>query len=346
MKGTFESGLFPRVVTVCAIAFFAVLFCGCREKSKRFGEGPVDLTKWTAINYSYPANKQPTANWVISEDKLSVTQEVNADPSIFLSDRNLLDTSISGTWLVNSSSDDDFMGFVFAYQDPGRFYLFDWKGKTQADLDVGRAEQGMCVKIVTAPYSGKLEPGKPFDGKDLWHTQGVQGKVRLLDHEPTEGWKAHKPYHFRLDFRPGNFHIVVKDGDRVIYNKTFQDATYTSGRFGFYNFSQGGVAYRGFETKKLPAEGVQWRVFGPPVVSFITFVGIAFTIVMVFGISLVWWGVLSLAAFVLFAVAAIVALVLDLGFLWLILLSLAVFALLVLCLVFVAICCRGPSAAG
>jgi hypothetical protein len=85
---------------------------GCRETSKRFGEGPVDLTKWKAINYSYPANKQPTANWVISGDKLSVTQEVNADPSSFLSDRNLLDTSISGTWFVNSSSDGDFMCIV------------------------------------------------------------------------------------------------------------------------------------------------------------------------------------------------------------------------------------------
>ncbi|MEW6354859.1 MAG: hypothetical protein AB1696_00920 [Planctomycetota bacterium] len=252
---------------ICVALILGLAFAGCREEQKRFGQGPVDLTKWTAINYIYPDNQQPTANWTLSDDKLSVTQTVNADPSIFISDRDLLDTSISGTWLVTDSGDDDFIGFVFAYQNPGRFYLFDWKGKAQDDPKVGRAEQGMCVKVVDAPYAGKLEPGKPFDGKDLWHTQGVAGKVKLLHHEPTEGWTVQKPYHFQLDFHPGNFRIVVKDGDRVIYDKAFRDAAYTTGRFGFYNFSQGGVVYKGFQTLELPSEaGYTWLVTPWPIV--------------------------------------------------------------------------------
>jgi hypothetical protein len=215
----------------------------------------VDLTRWTALCYTYPANHQSTAEWVLSDDKRSVTQTVNADPSIFLSDRELLDTTISGTWLVTANDDDDFIGFVFAYQDPGRFYLFDWKGGTQDDSGVGHAERGMAVKVVDAPYSGKLEAGKPFDGKDLWHTEGVAGKVKLLHHEPTEAWVSKKPYQFRLDFHPGNFRIVVKDGERVLYDKAFQDRTYQGGRFGFYNFSQGGVVYEGFATVRLPGAG-------------------------------------------------------------------------------------------
>jgi syndecan 4 len=186
---------------------------------------------------------------------------VNAAPSIFLSDRELLDTSISGTWLVTEGGDDDFIGFVFAYQNPGQFYLFDWKGGTQDDSSVGHAERGMAVKIVDIPCSGKLEAGKPFDGKDLWHTEGVQGKVKLLHHEPTEGWAPNKPYQFRLDFHPGNFRIVVKDGERVLYDKTFQDQTHKGGRFGFYNFSQGGVVYKGFTTVRLPGPtGHSFRV--------------------------------------------------------------------------------------
>ena len=221
-------------------------------------EGPVDLKSWTAVNYSYPLNKQSYAKWEVSADGQSVTQTVNADPSVFVSDHDLGRATLSGTWLVQTRDDDDFIGFVFGYQDPGRFYLFDWKRNSQQDSGVGTATRGMCVKVVAVAYqgrpSGRLEPSKPFDGLDLWHTDGVQGRVRLLHHEPTEGWKAHHPYRFRLDFIPGRFRILVTDSERVLLDKTFEDDTYRTGRFGFYNFSQGRVTYRGFETVAIPVE--------------------------------------------------------------------------------------------
>ena len=207
--------------------------------------------------YSYPANHQTEAKWVLSDDKQFVTQTVNADPSVFLSDRELLNTTISGTWLVTTADDDDFIGFVFAWQNPGQFYLFDWKSAAQNDSYTGDAKQGMAVKVVNVPCPKTVDGSRLFDGKDLWDTAGVPGKVKLLNHEPVEGWERNKPYQFRLDFHPGKFRIVVKDGERLLYDKTFHDQTSASGRFGFYNFSQDGVVYRQFQTVEL-GTGIRW----------------------------------------------------------------------------------------
>ena len=231
-----------------SIPVILALLIFCFSCSKKFGEGTVDLSEWKAANYN--VQEQPYAEWVLSEDKLSVTQTVNADPSVFVSDLNLGKTSIQGTWYVNSRDDDDFIGFVFAYQDPGHFYLFDWKGAEQ-----GSARQGMAIKIVSAPFkgpdSGNLEANLPFTKTDLWPTDGSEGKVTLLQFESTVGWQYQKPYKFQLDFRPGVFRIMVKDGEQILFDKTLEDNTYQSGKFGFYNYSQGGVVYEGFETAQL-----------------------------------------------------------------------------------------------
>lgn len=67
-------------------AFFVILLL-CFSCSREFGEGKVDLSKWNPVNYN--VEDQPYADWILSEDKLSVTQAVNADPSIFVSDLSL-----------------------------------------------------------------------------------------------------------------------------------------------------------------------------------------------------------------------------------------------------------------
>ena len=46
---------------------------------------------------------------------------------------NLSDAQMEGTWRVNTSNDDDFIGFVFGYQNSQHFYLFDWKQADQND---------------------------------------------------------------------------------------------------------------------------------------------------------------------------------------------------------------------
>ena len=131
--------------------------------------------------------------------------------------------------------------------------MFDWKAESQEG-----AKRGMSLKVVDTAYaagaSGNLPPGQPFEEAELWITEGVPGKTRLLHHEDTAGWEFDRPYTFRLDFGSGEFRIIVKEDGKTLYDRTQQDSTYPSGRFGFYNYSQGRVVYEGFETRRLPGK--------------------------------------------------------------------------------------------
>ena len=243
----------------------AILLCqGCGKKAERI-EKWVDLSGWKEVIYHYPANGQGRGTWKLSNDNQWATQKINGDPTILVSDIDVTGSTVEGSWLIKGRSDDDLVGFVFGYQDPGHFYLLDWKKGTQDDRKCGLAKQGISIKIAAADYSGpesgKLKASQPFDGKDLWNTEGTEGKVTLLYHEKTEGWKFEKEYGFILKFDPGSFTVTVMDGERTIFSKKIKDKTYKNGKFGFYNFSQAPVIYKGFKTiTVIPAKHFPWWV--------------------------------------------------------------------------------------
>ena len=201
----------------------------------------IDLSAWSVVQYELLS--QPDANWILSSGNTVATQTVNADASILLSDFDATNTVINGSWEVPTNSDDDFMGFVFGYQNRGQYYLFDWKQGDQAD-PLGFAERGMSIKIVNVP--GAADPG----GSDLWPTAG-SSRVTSLFHNQIP-WNDSTLYHFHLDFRPGRFKIEVKQGSTTLFSETIIDNTFQSGKFGFYNYSQGPVRYQGFTVDPAP----------------------------------------------------------------------------------------------
>ncbi|MCA2837876.1 MAG: putative Ig domain-containing protein, partial [Microcystis sp. M078S1] len=199
----------------------------------------IDLSTWSRVQYEL--NSQSDANWILSSDNTKVEQTINADASILLSDFNLNSDRIEGSWRVNTSNDDDFMGFVFGYQDSQHFYLFDWKQSNQDDL-LGFAEQGMSIKVVNADSA--------LTGRDFWSTIGNEDRVKTIFHN-TVSWSDFVDYQFSLDFTPGEFTITVSQGDTILESVTIEDDTYTSGQFGFYNYSQGNVIYQGFTQSEI-----------------------------------------------------------------------------------------------
>ncbi|HWS88127.1 MAG TPA: RHS repeat-associated core domain-containing protein [Pyrinomonadaceae bacterium] len=201
------------------------------------GDGElVDLAPWSVQQFGSGG-----AHWVKDAANHSVTQLHNSDPTMLLSDFNLGDGQMEGTWRVETTSDDDLMGFVFGYQGPGRFYLFDWKQSDQPD-GLGFAERGMSLKV----FNAATPPG----GADFWPTDGNGPRVRTLYHN-TVPWEDFTDYHFTLQFRPGRIRIVVRQGEAVLADFTVNDATYADGRFGFYNYSQEAVKYSGFRRASL-----------------------------------------------------------------------------------------------
>ena len=201
---------------------------------------PVDLSTWTVEQYEQ--NFQPDASWGLSNGNTVATQSVNADASILLSDFNIASTSIEGSWRVNTSGDDDFMGFVFGYQGRGQFYLFDWKQTDQTHR--GFADAGMSVKAVNIPG------GADATDFDFWQTDG-RPDVTLLEHN-TIPWADFTDYDFKLTFFPGVFQIEVRQGNTLLESWTINDNTFTDGQFGFYNYSQNNVVYQGFTQEDDP----------------------------------------------------------------------------------------------
>lgn len=195
----------------------------------------VDLSGWTSV-LSTATSSGGNPNWVVAEDGLSVLQTANSNPGFFLSDFDVANAVLDGTFTVETTGDDDIIGFVFGFQDVNHFYLFDWKQLDQ-NFCGGFADAGMTLKVVSADTD--------LVCVDLWNTDGQPGRVTNLYHN-TIPWADNTTYGFTLDFEPGTIRIEVREGATVLDTIVVQDSTYASGPFGFYNNSQNAVRYTGF----------------------------------------------------------------------------------------------------
>jgi hypothetical protein len=212
---------------------------------------PVNLETWSELTLNFPGG-QGAGNWVLAADKTYVDQTLNADPSFFLNNLDLTSYSMDGSWQVRTASDDDYMGFVFGYQDSSNFYLFDWKQANQSYVETYAAE-GMTIKKLTgASGDGAVD----LSLAELWENEHDYGDMQVLaqNHGSAMGWADNALYDFHLDFglNPGEIHVVVKDGAVTVWDVTVTDTTFTSGQFGFYNYSQQAVRYANFEQTVVP----------------------------------------------------------------------------------------------
>tara|TARA_R110001583_G_scaffold7136_6_gene35499 strand:- start:5628 stop:6470 length:843 start_codon:yes stop_codon:yes gene_type:complete len=203
---------------------------------------PVDLSTWSADTYDLTGG-QSAGNWVLSNSNQTVTQTVNADPSVYLNNLNQTSYSMDGSW-QSAGGDDDFIGFVFGYQNDHQYYVMDWKASGQnAGTEYGTALEGFRILKVDASSRASLVL------KDFWESGTSNSTVLASNLSTSNGWVANKSYDFHLDFltTPGDISILVKDGSTTLWDVTINDLTYSSGQFGFYNFSQANVQYSGFE---------------------------------------------------------------------------------------------------
>jgi hypothetical protein len=217
----------------------------------------IDLSSWTPLTLNYPGG-QGSGSWVLEPGNTAVKQIINADPSFYLNNVAQTQLTIDGTWqVVGDGGDDDYMGFVFGYQNSSQFYLFDWKQSGQGY--VGRtAAEGMSIKR----FSGATGNGAvDLSLEEFWENQVSFGDMVVLatNHSTSKGWVDQTLYNFHLDFNlnPGEIHIVVKEGATELWNTTINDTTYTGGQFGFFNNSQQNVRYAGFtQSSGVPVSAI------------------------------------------------------------------------------------------
>ncbi len=199
-----------------------------------------DLSQWEVVQYLIGNHNPPNANWVISDNNTTARQTINAEPSILLSDFDVSNTHVSGSWRVDTTDDDDWMGFVFGYQDRGHFYLFRWAQ--------GGENNEPRMQVLRYDEDSTATDQQIFDSGELLFENSV-------------GWQDLTDYDFDLDFHPGRFTIEVRQGGNLVTQPiVIDDSRYTSGRFGFYNSSQGDVVYRGFAQQAIAELTYQYDV--------------------------------------------------------------------------------------
>ena len=209
---------------------------------------PLDLSSWSALTLNYPGG-QGAGSWVLEPGNTAVTQVINADPSFYLNNLSQTQYSIDGSWQVlqSGAGDDDYIGFVFGYQNSSNFYLFDWKRGTQNSVGQTAAE-GMTLKRFTGATGDGLAD---LSLAEFWENQVSFGDMAVLatNHSATAGWAVGTLYNFHLDFdvAPNTLHVVVMDGTTTLWETTVVDSTFNGGQFGFFNNSQQSVRYAGFE---------------------------------------------------------------------------------------------------
>jgi gliding motility-associated-like protein len=198
----------------------------------------VDFSSWRACGNTI-------GNWNVIDDTIAIVDGDAVPPTFFVSPEEFLNVKISGRMIVENSFDDDFIGFVFGYEDllgsSGSenydFLLFDWK-KESGTVNGYTAQEGFTLSKVKA-YIPENENWKYF-----WGHTGNQNKFKVLKtkYGNNRGWKFNTPYDFELTYT--STRVVISINSDTIFNLT---GSYESGRFGFYCFSQEhGVRYEAF----------------------------------------------------------------------------------------------------
>jgi len=242
-------------------AFMTSLLAGLYATAAGAVPVPLDLNTWNQQGAS--AN----GVWTVSAGGTSVTQSINGDPTFFVSPGDFSNIAINGNFLVNASSDDDYMGFVFGYQSPlagdpnddYEFFLFDWKKSDQSEAD-GLASEGFNLSRV----SGQVSGFSPFWAHDDATAPDADFDVIDTDYGPTRGWVAGVSYAFTLLYEDDRIRIDIAGGTgdfaggETIFDISPADVPglteFAAGRFGFYNYSQSNVTYQGFTEDVLPPD--------------------------------------------------------------------------------------------
>jgi len=219
------------------------------RSNQNFNRTPVDLSAWHILQYG-PWGQGP-ADWTLSQSNTTATQQFNADASALMSDVPMFWDRIEGGVLKFDTTDNDFIGFIFGFENSSNYYLFDWKQETEA---VGAANGlvGMSVKVITADPQ--------VVGSDaLWSTFESNPALAHTLYHNSIPYATSVGYSFMLDFRPGDITIQVSTGTNVLADIHLNDTSYPMGKFGFYNFSQAGVFYTGFNVQRIAADDYTYQ---------------------------------------------------------------------------------------
>ncbi|CAB3257252.1 unnamed protein product [Arctia plantaginis] len=210
----------------------------CPNNSKIFR---TDFRNYMTIRLDPEGESQLDPNWEIANQGAEILQTLNSDPGLAVGFDNFGGVDFEGTLFVDTQIDDDYIGFVFGYQNNKRFYVVMWKQNTQTYWQTtpfrAVAEPGIQLKLVNS----KTGPGKILRNA-LWNTESTPDQVTLLWKDPRNvGWREKTAYRWRLLHRPkiGLIRLKIYENNRLVSDSgNVYDFTIKGGRLGVFCFSQ------------------------------------------------------------------------------------------------------------
>jgi gliding motility-associated-like protein len=235
-----------RYIAIFTLALSALGFVGVPHKAQAQCGTDIDLNDWVE------EGDTSHGNWIVTgASGDSVIQTNNGNPSFYVSQDTFINVVIKGKFYVSSATtDDDYIGFVFGYQNPTfpvlsdcNFYLFDWKKSAQTNSGkVG--QEGFALGKVNATYNW----GNNASYLSTFWARVDPGKYTSLDTDygAGKGWSKGTVYDFSLTYTTTSIIIVV--GSDTVFN---ENGCFPPGRFGFYNYSQDSTVYYDFSYKVI-----------------------------------------------------------------------------------------------
>lgn len=210
----------------------------CPNNSKIYA---TDFRSYQTVVLDPEGDSQIDPNWVIYNKGAEIVQTMNSDPGLAVGFHAFGGVDFEGTFFVDTEIDDDYVGFVFSYQDNSHFYTVMWKKQTQTYWQAtpfrAVAEPGIQLKVVTS----NTGPGQMLRNS-LWHTGNTDNQVKLLWKDPRNaGWKEKVAYRWLLLHRPkiGLIRLRIFEGDTMVADSgNVFDGTLKGGRLGVFCFSQ------------------------------------------------------------------------------------------------------------
>ncbi|XP_050537830.1 cartilage oligomeric matrix protein [Daktulosphaira vitifoliae] len=210
----------------------------CPNNSKIF---TTDFRTYQTVVLDPEGDSQIDPNWVIYNKGAEFVQTMNSDPGLAVGFDAFSGVDFEGTFFVDTDSDDDYVGFVFSYQNNHKFYTVMWKKGQQTYWQAtpfrAVAEPGIQIKAVHS----ETGPGQMLRNS-LWSTDSTDKQVKLLWKDPRNvGWKSKTAYRWILLHRPkiGLIRLRITEGQNIVTDSgNVFDFTFKGGRLGVFCFSQ------------------------------------------------------------------------------------------------------------
>ena len=186
-------------------------------------------------------NCSPKPVWEFRDGGKEIWQGVNSIGAIAIGQDRLSAMDFSGTIFVDTHTDNDFVGFVFSFQDTKNFFVV-YASKHNSN-------QGAWKIVRVASTTG---PSRALDSA-IWQTVSVKGQTEILWQDPKgRGWKAKTPYRYLLQHRPiaGTVRLQIHEGAAELFDTgNLKITALAGGRVGVFCSSQQEEIWSGMSYK-------------------------------------------------------------------------------------------------